>query len=66
MVLPARIDNTALPDFLAFQPYLDFHRNGWDLAYDDLIVAVGQRIGRPRPAKSEQPGFRLPPPASLT
>jgi hypothetical protein len=65
-VLPARIDNTALPDFLGSLPYLDFHRNGWDLAYDDLIVAVGQRIGRPRPAKTEQPGFRLPPPARLT
>jgi hypothetical protein len=66
LVLPARIDNSALPDFLASQPYLDFHRNGWSLAYDDLIVAVSQSIGGPRPTKSELPGFRLPRPARLT
>jgi hypothetical protein len=66
LVLPARIDNFALPDFLACQPYLDFHRNGWDVAYDDLVLAVQQRIGGPRPPKSALPGFRLPPPARLT
>ena len=66
LVLPARIDSTALPDFLATQPYLDFHHNGWDVAYDDLIIAVSQSIGGPRPPKSELPAFRLPGPASLT
>jgi hypothetical protein len=66
LVLPARVDDSALPDFLAYQPYLDFHRSGWGLAYDDLIVAVGQCIGRPRPPKSELPTFRLPRPARLT
>jgi len=66
MVLPARIDNSALPDFLASQPYLDFHRNGWNIAYDDLIVAVSQSIGGPRPTKPELPAFRLPRPSRLT
>ena len=66
LVLPARIDDSALPDFLAYQPYLDFHRNGWSLAYDDLVLAVHQGIGHPRPTESTQPGFRLPPPARLT
>ena len=66
LVLPARIDSTALPDFLASQPYLDFHRNGWSVAYDDLIIAVSQSIGGPRPPKSALPTFRLPGPARLT
>lgn len=65
-VLPARIDSTALPDFLASHPYLDFHRNGWGVAYDDLIIGVSQAIGGPRPPKSELPAFRLPGPARLT
>jgi len=65
-VLPARIDNSAMPDFLAHHPYFDFHRNGWGPAYDELLVAVQQRIGGPRSSESEQPGFRLPPPTGLT
>ena len=64
-VLSARIDDCALPDFLASQPYFDFRRNGWSVAYDDLIVAVQQRTG-PRPTKPAQPAFHLPRPARLT
>ena len=66
LVLPARIDDSALPDFLSNQPYLDFHRSGWSLAYDDLLLAVQQSIGHPRPPQAAQPGFRLPPPSRLT
>jgi len=64
-VLPAMIDASALPDFLASLPYFDFHRSGWNVAYDDLIVAVQQHVG-PRPPKPAQPGFRLPRPTRLT
>ena len=64
-VLPARIDDCVLPDFLASLSYLDFHLGGWSVAYDDLIVAVRQRTGL-RPKKPGQSGFRLPRPARLT
>ena len=64
-VLPARIDNCALPDFLASQTYFDFHRNGWNVAYDDLIVAVRQHMGA-KPTTPAPPGYRLPPPSRLT
>jgi hypothetical protein len=46
-VLPAKIDNTALPDYLESQPYFDFHGDGWSLAYDELTVVV-QRPANPR------------------
>jgi hypothetical protein len=65
-VVPARVDDSALPDFLASQPYVDFHHGGWEVAYDDLIIAISRSIGGPRPQKSELPTFRLPGPASLT
>ena len=65
-VLPARVDNCALPDFLASQPFLDFHRSGWDVAYDDLIIAISRSIGGPKPTNSALPTFRLPRPARLT
>jgi hypothetical protein len=64
-VLPARIDDCALPDFLASQPYFDFHRDGWSAAYDDLLIAVHQHMGS-KPTTSAPPGFRLPRPARLT
>lgn len=64
-VLPLRTDDSALPDFLASRPYFDFHLGGWNVAYDELIVAVLQRTG-PRPAVSAQGGFRLPRPSRLT
>jgi len=64
-VLPARIDDCALPDFLASQPYFDFHRDEWSVACDDLIVAVRQHMGA-KPTTSAQPGFRLPRPSRLT
>ena len=64
-VLPARIDDSALPDFLASRPYFDFHLGAWNVAYDDLIVVVQQRTG-PRPTNPAQPGFRLPRPSRLT
>ncbi len=63
-VLPARIDDSALPDFLASRPYLDFHLGGWNAAYDELLVAVLQRTGPKRAAA--QTGFRLPRPSRLT
>ena len=66
MVLPARIDNTALPDFLASRPYLDFFCRGWDPAYEDLLITVQQSIGGPRPPRCELPGIGPPPPAHLT
>ena len=65
-VLPARVDNCALPDFLLSQPFLDFHRSGWDVAYDDLIIAVSRSIGGPKPTDAALPTFRLPRPARLT
>jgi hypothetical protein len=64
-VLPARIDDCVLPDFLASQPYFDFHRYGWSAAYDELLIAVHKHMSA-KPATSAQPGFRLPRPARLT
>jgi hypothetical protein len=64
-VLPARIDDSALPDFLANPPCFDFHRDGWSLAYDELILAVHQSTG-PRPTNPAPPGSRLSRPARLT
>ena len=64
-VLTARIDDCVLPDFLASQPYFDFHRYGWSAAYDELLIAVHQHMSA-KPAPSAQPGLRLPRPARLT
>jgi hypothetical protein len=58
-VLPARIDGTALPDYLASQPYVDFHARGWKQAYEDLRAVVQQRTS-PRPATLPTPEFELP------
>jgi hypothetical protein len=63
-VLPARTDDSALPDVFASRPYFDFHLGGWNVAYDELLVAVLQRTG-PKPAAT-QGGFRLPRPSRLT
>lgn len=52
LVLPARIDSSRLPEFLACHPYIDFHRNGWGPAYGDLVLAVQQRADGPRPPMS--------------
>jgi len=46
-VLTAKIDNTALPDYLESRPYFDFHGSGWSLAYDELTVVV-QRPANPK------------------
>jgi hypothetical protein len=46
-LLPAKIDGSALPDYLRSHPYFDFQGNGWSLAYDDLKVIV-QRGANPR------------------
>jgi hypothetical protein len=51
-VLPAKIDDSALPDYLRSQPYFDFQGNGWSLAYDDLTVIVQRRTN---------PGLKLRP-----
>jgi hypothetical protein len=64
-VLSARIDETALPDFLASQPYFDFHRYGWSAAYDELLIAIHKHMSA-RPATPAPPGYRLPRPARLT
>jgi len=58
-VLPARIDGSALPDFLASQPYVDFHGRGWKQAYQDLKAVVQQRISS-RPEMRPTQGFELP------
>jgi hypothetical protein len=64
-VLPARVDDCALPGFLMSLPYCDFHRNGWSVAYDDLIVVVSQRTG-PAPTQPAPAAHRLERPARLT
>ncbi len=60
-VLPARIDSSALPDFLGSQPYLDFHGGGWSRAYDELLVTVQRRTNQ-RPAKRPTTVARPPRP----
>ena len=52
LMLPARIDSSPLPQFLAYHPYIDFYRNGWGQAYDGLVLAVQQRSGDARPPTS--------------
>jgi hypothetical protein len=42
-VLPAKVDDSALPDYLRSQPCFDFHGHGWNVAYDDLRVIVQRR-----------------------
>jgi hypothetical protein len=64
-VLPARVDNCVLPDFLTSLPFLDFHRNGWDAAYGDLIVTMQKHTGSVA-AKAPPPSYGLPRPARLT
>jgi hypothetical protein len=64
-VLPARVDDCTLPGFLMSLPYCDFRRNGWSVAYDDLIVAVAQRAG-PASSKPASSTFHLDRPARLT
>jgi hypothetical protein len=61
-VLPARVDGSALPDFLASQPYVDFHGRGWKQAYEDLKAVVTQRSS-PRPAMRPTQGIELPRPS---
>jgi hypothetical protein len=64
-VIPARIDDSAIPDFIKSQSCCDFHRDGWSVAYNDLLVAVRVRVG-PSPANRLLSAFRLPQPVSLT
>jgi hypothetical protein len=63
-VLPAKTDDSSLPEFLASRPYFDFHLGPWNVAYDELIIAVQQHAGT-KPAAA-QGGFRLPRPSRLT
>jgi hypothetical protein len=58
-VLPARVDGSALPDFLVSQPYVDFHGRGWKQAYEDLKAVLQQRTS-PRPEMRPTQGFQLP------
>ena len=60
-VLPARIDGSALPDYLATQPYVDFQGRGWRQAYEDLKAVVQQRTS-PRPEIPPTREFELPHP----
>jgi hypothetical protein len=64
-VLPAKVDGTALPDFLAARPCIDFHGRGWERAYGDLRTIVRRHTG-PKPPAVPTTGFRLPRPARLT
>ena len=64
-VVPARVDDCSFPDFLLSLPYADFHRKGWDTAYDDLVIAIQQRSGMAL-TRPDDTSFRLPKPASLT
>jgi hypothetical protein len=64
-VIPARIDDSVMPDFIESQSCCDFHRDGWSVAYNDLLVAVRMRVG-PSPANRLLSAFRLPRPVSLT
>jgi len=48
-VLPAKIDGSALPDYLRSQPCFDFQGNGWSVAYDELAVIIQTRAN-PRSA----------------
>lgn len=59
-VLLARIDSTALPDYLKSHSYLDFHGRGWKQAYGDLTAIVFKRGASPRPAMPQTPEFELP------
>ena len=60
-VLPARIDGSALPDYLASQPYVDFQGRGWKEAFEDLKAVVQQRP-RTRPEMRPSQEFELPHP----
>jgi len=58
-VLPARIDSTPLPDYLASQSYVDFYGRGWQQGYEDLKAVLQQRTS-PRPEKRAIADFKLP------
>jgi hypothetical protein len=58
-VLLARIDGVSLPDYLASQPYVDFHGRGWQQAYEDLKAVVQQRTN-PRPETRALSDYELP------
>ena len=60
-VLPARVDGSALPDYLRSQSYIDFHANGWKRAFEDLKVIV-RPGGVPQPTVRPEPEFELPRP----
>jgi len=63
-VLPARVDDSALPGFLMSLPYFDFHRTGWSVAYDELLIAISQSSG-PASAKRAPAAFGLERPGRL-
>jgi hypothetical protein len=63
--LPARIDSTALPDYLASQPYVDFHGRGWNQAYEDLKAVLQQRTS-PRLEMRPTHGLEMPRPVRRT
>jgi len=65
VVLPAKVDGTALPDFLTSLSCIDFHGRGWGRAYDDLATIVRRPPG-PKPAAIPTPSLRLPRPSRLT
>jgi hypothetical protein len=61
VVLPARIDNHALPAFLTPQVCIDFNTHGWSRAYNDLKAAI-QRRPSPAPAMHPTPVVQAPRP----
>jgi hypothetical protein len=63
VVLPARIDNCALPDYLTSQFCADFHSLGWNRAYESIKAAI-QRRPSSGPPMHPTPVIRPPLPAA--
>ncbi len=77
VVLPARIDNHALPVPLQPQICVDFHTHGWSRAYNDLKAGIQRRpspgpmlhptpvVQPPRPVPRAQPAEEKKPGAKV-
>jgi hypothetical protein len=63
IVLPARIDNCVLPDYLTSQFCVDFHSLGWNRAYENIKAGIQRRPGT-RPATPPAPVVQPPPPGA--
>jgi hypothetical protein len=60
-VLPAKVDNCALPAFLKSRPFVDFRGLGWNRAYENIKAAIQHRTGT-GPATHRSPVVQPPPP----